>query len=90
MGYDITKCAGQGCPLRADCYRYTSETVGRQDFFGSLPYDTAKASCEYFWDNSTQIQLRAYQIWREQGSKSHQHLDNWHQAKEEIVKKAGG
>lgn len=47
---DITKCKGGHCPMKNDCYRYTSESSDRQAFFIITPYDKEKNWCEYFWN----------------------------------------
>jgi hypothetical protein len=66
---DITMCAGQGCPLRNQCYRFRAQACGRQDYFGRSPYDAASGHCEQFWDlarlapTEQQIQVKAYHLW---------------------------
>jgi hypothetical protein len=44
---DITKCTGEGCPLKETCYRFTSETGMYQSFFFGVPIKNGK--CEYHW-----------------------------------------
>ena len=46
-------CAGDGCPLKAECYRYTAPVnEHRQSYFVYVPYDHAYKGCEYFSDNT--------------------------------------
>lgn len=50
---DISMCAGEGCPLKAECYRYTApKNECWQAFFAYVPYDHAYKGCEYFSDNT--------------------------------------
>lgn len=81
MSYDITKCGGGACPLQMNCYRFTSETLGRQDFFGSTPFDFQANQCEHFWDNTAQIQALAYLIWEKESKPIGQEVAHWEQAK---------
>jgi hypothetical protein len=48
MSFDVTLCAGGDCPIKQNCHRFTAVRLGRQDFFGSPPYNFATQSCEYF------------------------------------------
>ena len=50
-GNDITKCFGEGCPYKEDCYRYTVKADRYQSYsdFTKLIKDGEK--CEYFIDN---------------------------------------
>jgi hypothetical protein len=34
---DITKCPGNGCPIREDCYRYTAPASEHQSWFTETP-----------------------------------------------------
>ena len=50
---DISMCYGDGCPLKAECYRYTAPVNEyRQSYFVYVPYDHAYKGCEYFSDNT--------------------------------------
>ena len=84
MSYDITKCFGDSCPRKMQCYRFTSETLGRQDFFGQIPFDKSSNICSYFWDNTSQIQVIAYHIWEKEGKPQGQDKLHWEQAKEAL------
>ena len=47
---EICKCAGDGCPVKSKCYRYTSEAEPLQNYFvGNVREDEA---CSYFIDNA--------------------------------------
>lgn len=85
MAYDIAKCMGGDCPLKNDCYRFTSETLGRQDFFGSVPYNLKDKSCEHFWDNNSQIQALAYLIWLDEGKPNGKAREHWEKAKSKVL-----
>ena len=50
---DISMCYGEGCPLKAECYRYTAPmNEQRQAYFVYVPYAHDYKSCEYFVDNT--------------------------------------
>ncbi|MCU0447599.1 MAG: DUF2934 domain-containing protein [Microscillaceae bacterium] len=85
MAYDMTKCLGGDCPWREKCYRFTSETVGRQDFFAAIPYDEGKHRCTEFWDNTEQIKAKAYEIWLREGRPKGLDVVHWELAKIEIL-----
>lgn len=45
---DITKCTGEGCPLKEGCYRFTApDTEFMQSYFAEAP--VLNGECEYFW-----------------------------------------
>jgi hypothetical protein len=45
---DISKCKGDGCPIRNNCYRYTAPAEPRwQSFFIDAPYDHDLKLCGY-------------------------------------------
>lgn len=46
---DITKCTGDGCPLKETCHRFTAPTGMYQSFFFEVPIRNGK--CEYHWPN---------------------------------------
>ena len=83
---DITLCSGGNCPLKKNCYRYTAEVFGRQDFFGSIPFDFAVNQCAHFLSNITQIQKAAYLLWKEKGSPQGQDEQIWLEAEKQVVK----
>jgi hypothetical protein len=82
---DICLCSGNTCTLKLDCYRYTAEILGRQDFFGSPPFKDG--ICEFFLDNSQQIKLLAYYLWLERGSQKENQENFWFAAKEQLYQK---
>ncbi|MEO0040804.1 MAG: hypothetical protein RL329_252 [Bacteroidota bacterium] len=68
---DICMCTGGDCPQRKQCLRFTSEILGRQDFFGTPPYLQNPENCPYFlMDKTTQnaIRQQAYLLWQQAGS----------------------
>lgn len=52
---DITKCTGEGCPVKDKCYRYTETTNERQSWFVEVPGrldsvdDKPVWKCEMYW-----------------------------------------
>ncbi len=84
---DITLCGGGTCPIKSKCYRYTAEVFGRQDFFGSLPFDFAKNLCEHFLENTEQVKKQAYFIWLAQGKPEGQETAHWEEAEKAIGSK---
>jgi len=52
MSSDITKCEGDGCPIKDGCYRYvTPANPHRQAFFSETPgyTDGGEFICDMFW-----------------------------------------
>ena len=89
--YDITLCSGGECPFKAYCFRNTAEVLGRQDFFGTVPYHYSTKTCEYFYENKAfkeKRQLKAYQIWQEKGCPEGEDKQHWHKAKEALLTEA--
>lgn len=78
-------CGGKDCPLKNDCYRFTAEILGRQDFFGSIPYNSITQSCEHFYENSRQIAQIAYIIWEKEGKINGNDKIHWQKAKEMML-----
>jgi len=53
-------CAGTGCPLKSECYRYTAPVNEySQTYFVYVPYDHAYKGCEYFSDNRPEVKHEA-------------------------------
>ncbi len=47
---DITKCKGDGCPLKDKCFRHTAPANEYwQSYFVNPPYKDN--TCEYYWEN---------------------------------------
>jgi hypothetical protein len=45
---DITLCTGEGCPMRAKCYRHTAQSSKyAQSYFVTPPMKDGK--CDSFW-----------------------------------------
>jgi Protein of unknown function (DUF2934) len=88
MPYDITMCVGGDCPIKKLCYRHNAEIEGRQDFFGNLPFDFTKNSCDSFWKDTMvyeKIRLRAYQIWESDRRILGEDVAHWQQAEKEFM-----
>lgn len=49
---DITKCYGSGCPMKSECYRYTSTPSDYQSYFLKAPIEDGK--CDLFWGTTSQ------------------------------------
>jgi len=49
---DVTKCPGNGCPIREDCYRYTAPASEQQSWFTETPLQWRVGDdewyCEYY------------------------------------------
>jgi hypothetical protein len=89
--YDILLCPGEGCPFKNYCFRHTAEILGRQNFFGSTPYQEKRNTCDYFYENSffhSEVQLKAYQIWQNQGCPVGQAMQHWQEAKIQVIQEA--
>ncbi|CAH0995391.1 hypothetical protein EMA8858_01512 [Emticicia aquatica] len=85
MPYEITLCAGGDCPIKQYCYRHTAEILGRQDFFGSVPFDYTTKKCYYFLKNEAyfeQIRKNAYKIWENNGKPDNSSVSHWQLAEE--------
>jgi hypothetical protein len=85
MPYYITLCAGDPCPIKQFCHRYTTEIYGRQDFFSSLPFDISTKTCSCFLRNEAyfeHIRLKAYELWQK-SEKPIQNANHYWQLAEE-------
>ena len=52
---DLTKCSGEGCPLRYDCHRFTSiDFYNEQYFFAETPYNHKLNTCEELWNDNAE------------------------------------
>ena len=49
---DITKCKGQGCPVKELCKRYTAKESFLQSYFIESPIKDNK--CEMFWGENAE------------------------------------
>ena len=45
---DITKCTGEGCPLKDKCYRFTCRPDYLQSYFVEVPYKDG--DCKHLLD----------------------------------------
>jgi hypothetical protein len=91
MPYDISMCGGDNCPKKQLCYRFTAEIVGRQDFFGNIPFDFSTNSCEMFWKDpiiDNRIRKRAYEIWETNGRPDGESVAHWQEAEREILEES--
>ena len=49
---DISKCPGNGCPVKEKCYRYTAKAGVWQTWFSKEPFKISKKGvfkCDMFW-----------------------------------------
>lgn len=51
---DITKCKGNECPLKNECYRFKANANDPwQSYFTTIPYvevpNAKEPYCQYFW-----------------------------------------
>ena len=49
---DITKCKDSKCPAKEKCYRYTSMSIGIQEYFTESP--RLGNYCDLFWGDAQQ------------------------------------
>jgi hypothetical protein len=49
---DITCCTGDGCPLKENCYRFTSEKSERQSYFFTPPFEDN--TCGMYWGKQSE------------------------------------
>ena len=50
---DITMCTGDGCPLKENCYRFTSiASEYRHSYFFTPPFDGK--TCEMYWGKQSE------------------------------------
>jgi hypothetical protein len=50
---DITKCKGEGCPIKESCYRFTAEASEfRQSYFFTPPFKDN--TCEMYWGKKSE------------------------------------
>jgi hypothetical protein len=48
---DISKCSGEGCPMKETCYRFTAIADKLwQSYFMNAPIKEDN-TCEYYWPN---------------------------------------
>jgi hypothetical protein len=83
MPYDVTMCTGGDCVLKANCLRFTGAIYGRQNFFGSPPYNHKTGECNHFWDDrpkDSEISEVAYKLWEEEGKPQDRDLEHWYRA----------
>jgi hypothetical protein len=86
MPYDITLCRGKNCPIKQNCYRFTIEIHGRQNFFAQEPYNYTTKECEHFISNDpseNKIRLKADEIWQRMGYPNGKSVECWLQAQKE-------
>jgi hypothetical protein len=90
MPYDITMCKGGDCIIKENCIRFTGIIYGRQDFFGSPPFDKISKKCEHYLDDRPKEELvrqYAYQLWQQQGCLGGNDLEFWYKAEQELITK---
>lgn len=79
----LTRCFGENCPIKDDCYRYTLP-VRTRDTFTDTPYNKETKSCEFFISNTPTdefIRNAAYYIWQSKGKPIGKDLEIWDEAK---------
>lgn len=84
----MTLCPGDRCPIKQDCFRFTRKAYGRQNYFGSPPYNFTNQTCEYFIPppkpTEQDIQVHAYHLWQRMGCPQGQDAAIWQQARQEL------
>ena len=52
---DITKCSGEGCPLRHECHRFTKiDYYSKETFFLKVPFNHKLETCQYIWNDNAE------------------------------------
>ncbi len=91
MLYDQLHCLGGECPQRKACVRYRARVYGRQDFFGSPPFDRRDQSCAHFIaleslaPTQGAIRTRAYHLWLSAGMPEGRADEFWLEAERTLV-----
>jgi hypothetical protein len=49
---DITKCKGEGCPIKESCYRFTASSSEYQSYFFTPPFKDN--TCEMYWGKQSE------------------------------------
>jgi|APGre2960657373_1045057.scaffolds.fasta_scaffold175094_2 hypothetical protein len=49
---DITKCKGEGCPMKETCHRFTDPATEYQSYFTESPIIDGK--CSMYWGQTQQ------------------------------------
>ena len=49
---DITKCKGEGCPIKENCKRYTAKESLMQSYFIESPFKDNK--CDMYWGENAE------------------------------------
>ena len=73
-------CSGGDCPQKENCIRFTGAVYGRQDFFGTPPYDVITGACNSFIDDrpsNEAVRVQAYNLWQEAGCPDGRHVEFW-------------
>jgi len=45
---DITKCMGDNCPNKKECFRFLAKSDSWQSYFAGSPID-GNGKCDHFW-----------------------------------------
>ncbi len=87
MLYDVTMCVGDTCPIKKYCHRCTAPVYGRQDFFGSMPFDVLAKKCGSFIKNEAyfeHIRVKAYEIWQKSEVRTESPTHYWQLAEDDF------
>lgn len=52
-----TKCRGGTCPLKENCFRFTSSEEKKTGLILGIPYDKRKQTCDFYIPNTTEPPL---------------------------------
>jgi len=47
---DITKCSGEGCSLKKQCYRFTAKESKIQSYLIEVPFNKKLKTCNLYWE----------------------------------------
>ena len=47
---DITKCSGDGCSLKKQCYRFLAKDSEMQSYLIEIPFNKKLKTCNLYWE----------------------------------------
>ena len=57
---DISKCEGDGCEIRSDCYRFTAKANEHRQSYMKPP--TVGKNCEYYWPVKSKSEYKRLEV----------------------------
>jgi hypothetical protein len=94
MRYELTRCPGDGCPLRNDCLRARLRLTARFDSFGAAPYDARTGACAHrvalpaTTPDDDAVRMGAYLRWLAEGRPEGRAEAHWQAARDALIAQA--